>query len=917
MDYIIVPTSNSNYQSWQCRLLNWSRKKVNQSGKLIFLTCEDEMGKDRPFDVYTDPDVESIHLTDYCIDWEKNESFAKRGEKYWWGAIPNKYSSIEWFCNNYHIPEDGTLLFMDPDMIFLEKIDFKPEENEIIAQRFIHYYAMEPWSNDIDGMGVMYPFCIRLSTLRKIINDYRIGSEEIKRKTTRWESEMWGFDYAVKKNNLKIQYLNYFGMCTAWTKNNSTYTSPIVHYPNEIVNKEGKRIWFKQDYTSDQKIPISLSQTRNEFERQLLLNVAQERSDFLYHLKWNFDDIFKFYDGKSGYVAMRPYPGGFNNIRMSLELGVCIAYLMNKTLVLPPKYNMYLLKDEFGFEDFFDVEDLGISSITFEDFCKLKNIEPTYDAVKAISRVITEPPEKVQNYSYSQVPGPFHKGRRIIFREGFADGIDNLFFDGNLLGAWYQTIFSDYGQELKKLVARHVHYKKELFDWAYRGIDFLGDKTYYAMHVRRNDFQYKNLFISGEEIYNNIKDSIPEGSRLYIATDNQDKQFFEPLAKHYTLYFYEDVAKAAGIDVHYNHIPIIEQLICTRSIMFIGNDYSTLSSYIYRMRGYMNDIEDKAFRVNTFPYSEREQWSFYNCDRFLGNWGREFPESWDFSLKTIFVSVAAYCDEQLIPTLEDLYKTALNPNRVFVGVHIQDDRDKYERLLARKFPNIRIKFTPKEESIGVVWARETLKEELYKNEDYFFQIDAHSRFKNGWDNILVNQIESVPGENIVLSTYPNEFSLEEFNQEYVKRIPTNAPLEIKGFLNDSDPENNMLMPQNKPALEIRDVVDTRWIAGGFIFAPARWVHDVKIPLGIRGKGEEDAQIYLSYLKNWNIKVCGEAVVWHNYNIKSLTGETYRLPNINMNVDNAKQCINELLFGHHYQRTLEDLERFLNVQFKKQ
>jgi len=915
MDFIIVPTSNSNYQSWQCKLLNWSRKKVNQKGKLIFLICAEETVKNKPFDVYDDPDVATVHLPDYSVEWENSEALSKRGEKHWWGAIPNKYKSIEWFCKNAEIDDESRLLFLDPDMIFLEPVNFYPKNNEIIAQRFIHYHAMEPWTNDIDGMGVMYPFCINFGTMKKIVEDYKNGSEEIKRSSKRWESEMWGLDYAVKKNNLEITYLNYFGMCTTWTKNNYKITSPIVHFPNEVLNKEKKRIWFKQDYTFDRSVHINLLEARNEIEKKLLLNVAQERTDYFYYLKWNFKDIFKFYNGKDGYVAMRPYPGGFNNIRMSLELGVCICYLLNKTLVLPPKYNMYLLKDNFGFEDFFDVDDLGISTITFKDFCKQNNIDENYESVKKICRVITEPPERVQNYSYSEVPFKFHKGRKIIYRENFTDGVDNLFFDGNLLGAWYQTIYSDYTAELKKLVARHVHYKRDILDTAYSAINFLGDKTYYAIHIRRNDFQYKHLFISGEDIYNNIKNTIPEGARLYISTDHFDKEFFKPLAHHYTLYFYEDVAKQANIDVHYNYIPIVEQLICTRSIIFIGNDYSTLSSYVYRMRGYMNDIDDKKFRVNTMPYGEKEQWSFYNCDRFLGNWGREFEEAWNFSSKTIFVSVAAYCDEQLIPTLKDLYATASNINRIFVGIHIQDDYEKYEKLLQQNFPNTRIIFTSKEQSVGVVWAREKIKEELYKNEDYFFQIDAHSRFKNGWDNILITQLESIPQENVLLSTYPNEFSLTQVNQEYVKKIPTNAPLKIKGFLN-GDIHNNLIMPENKGALKIRDVVDNHWIAGGFIFAPKKWVNDIKVPLGIRGKGEEDAQVYLSYMKNWNIKLCGEAVIWHNYNINAIDGSVYRKPNTNMMSDDSKNTINKILFDEKYTRTVEQLEKFLDIEFRK-
>ena len=38
-----------------------------------------------------------------------------------------------------------------------------------------------------------------------------------------------------------------------------------------------------------------------------------------YYDKWDFDHIFKNYDGSNGYIALEPYQGGLNNIRQSLE----------------------------------------------------------------------------------------------------------------------------------------------------------------------------------------------------------------------------------------------------------------------------------------------------------------------------------------------------------------------------------------------------------------------------------------------------------------------------------------------------------------------------------------------------------------------------------------------------------------------
>lgn len=918
MDYIIVPTSNSDYQSWQCRLLNWSRKKVKQPGKLIFLRCADEMGNNRPLDVYTDTDVEVIDLPDYALEWEHAEEEAKRGEKYWWGAIPNKYMSIKWLCDNNHFQDDDTLLFLDPDMIFLELITYKPTDNEVIAQRFIHYVPMEDWTalpNEEYGKGIMYPFCMKFKTVKTIMQDYKTASEEIRRKTKRWEAEMWGLDYAVKKNNLHIQYREDFGCCTVWKENNSTEVSQIIHFPNVITDETyNTTLFFKQDYTFNQAIPISAHSARNKIEELLLMNVTQERTDYLYHLKWNFKNLFINYDGTDGYLILKPWPGGFNNIRMSLELAVCISYLTNKTLVLPPKYNMYLLKDQMGLEDFFDIDDIGIKFMQFDEFCQIKNIDNTFDAVKLISKVITEPDGHVLNFSKSRPNEKFTKHRPITNMLELIGTDECLFFDGKLLGNFYQTIYTHLDVELKQLIAKHVHYTNEIFDLGWKGVEWLGNQQYYAIHIRRNDFQYKDLFISAEQIYENIKDIVPENSVLYIATDENDKSFFDVLAAHYKLYFYEDVSNGAHINAHYNFIPIIEQLICSRAIKFVGNDYSTLSSYVYRLRGYMNDIDDKNFYVNTSVYNQEAQCDFIDTKNFIANWAREFKDVWDMKQNTILVSIASYRDTQLIPTLHNLYKNAQDISRITVGVHLQDTEEYYNKLLAENFPNIKIIFTPHEESLGVVWAREKIKNELITDEQYFFQIDAHSRFKKHWDGILIHQHKSMPHNRVVISTYPNGFELDDIELKY----PTNAPLVIREFFSEA-PTDNRLHTRNLAALDDYDVVDTKWIGAGFIFAPVEWVREIKVPTTMLCKGEEDYQTFSSYLHGWDIKLPAETVIWHNYNAHNPDNTRYReINHNNLQQDHSIEVINDVLFntGNSYTRSLKKLEEFLSIKFKQ-
>jgi hypothetical protein len=95
------------------------------------------------------------------------------------------------------------------------------------------------------------------------------------------------------------------------------------------------------------------------------------------------------------------------------------------------------------------------------------------------------------------------------------------------------------------------------------------DGAFDTFHIRRGDFQYKETRIEADELYQRSKAYIPEGSVLYIATDEKKKEFFNVLKDHYKVYFLDD----------------FKHLVCTMTrphfILFI------LSSCISLTRGFL------------------------------------------------------------------------------------------------------------------------------------------------------------------------------------------------------------------------------------------------------------------------------------------------------------------------------------------
>jgi hypothetical protein len=75
-----------------------------------------------------------------------------------------------------------------------------------------------------------------------------------------------------------------------------------------------------------------------------------------------------------------------------------------------------------------------------------------------------------------------------------------------------------------------------------------GRSGYSAMHIRRGDFQYKKTKISAEEWLNATIGVLHPGEIVYIATDETDRSFFEPLKEHYNVKFLDQFSQAAGLD---------------------------------------------------------------------------------------------------------------------------------------------------------------------------------------------------------------------------------------------------------------------------------------------------------------------------------------------------------------------------------
>ncbi len=131
--------------------------------------------------------------------------------------------------------------------------------------------------------------------------------------------------------------------------------------------------------------------------------------------------------------------------------------------------------------------------------------------------------------------------------------------------------------------------------------------------------------------------------------------------------------------------------------------------------------------------------------------------------KKIFVSIACFMDSDVVNTVNDLFRQAKFPERISVGVCLQyapelakENADGVDEFAALDtIERVRVDKLHYTEARGPIYARYRC-EKLLRDEDFFLQIDCHSRFFANWDEILLEEFARCQevSDKVVISHYP-------------------------------------------------------------------------------------------------------------------------------------------------------------------
>lgn len=124
------------------------------------------------------------------------------------------------------------------------------------------------------------------------------------------------------------------------------------------------------------------------------------------------------------------------------------------------------------------------------------------------------------------------------------------------------------------------------------------------------------------------------------------------------------------------------------------------------------------------------------------------------------MSVPSYRDPEAPHTIADMFEKASDPSRVHVGACFQCDDvddagcDDLSSLRAEWRENVRVIRMDWRRARGPVWARAAIQAALFDDEDYYLQVDSHTRFAEHWDATLLRMVQRCGSPKAVISAYP-------------------------------------------------------------------------------------------------------------------------------------------------------------------
>lgn len=222
----------------------------------------------------------------------------------------------------------------------------------------------------------------------------------------------------------------------------------------------------------------------------------------------------------------------------------------------------------------------------------------------------------------------------------------------------------------------------------------------------------------------------------------------------------------------------------------------------------------------------------------------------------IFVSIASYRDDECVDTVNDIFRNASDPSKIILGI-CQQHSVKEPSCIPSFFPwekQIKMVSIPHTEARGPTYAR-YICSHLWSNEEYFLQIDSHTKFQKNWDVIIKKMYKKCPPKSILTHYPPKE--INKHNQS--------------SYTCTSHYENNFHIISEAHLIDNpnQDILPTPYASAGFLFGYGIFLHEVPFDpyLPYLFQGEEILLATRLFTNGWDLYNLSQPVCTHNYERK--------------------------------------------------
>jgi GT2 family glycosyltransferase len=227
--------------------------------------------------------------------------------------------------------------------------------------------------------------------------------------------------------------------------------------------------------------------------------------------------------------------------------------------------------------------------------------------------------------------------------------------------------------------------------------------------------------------------------------------------------------------------------------------------------------------------------------------------------KSIFIQITSYHDYELEKTIKDAIAKSSGETDLVFGVHSIYYEDNSWIEPVKQIPNVKLYESKAPDNLGMGFGR-AIAHRLYSGEDYYLQIDAHSRFDPNWDTFLINEINKHKANGFkkpLISQYPKVFFYEgdeEKTRDHEEPVTQFYWKSKERFKENRTPMQGTVVNPEGNVFSIS-------VSGGSIFTEGEFLKPNEL---IFADGEEIFMAARAYTHGYDLFVPSEMFMYHLY-----------------------------------------------------